>query len=74
MRSYWLTEKFDSFNFSILCSYFFYFLNVKVHMKAEVMKKRRVMWFEKFFWFVSSENYLVIGGRDAQQNELLVKR
>ncbi|VDK77613.1 unnamed protein product [Onchocerca ochengi] len=45
-----------------------------VHTKAEVMKKRRVMWFEKFFWFVSSENYLVIGGRDAQQNELLVKR
>ncbi|KAL3991037.1 Fibronectin-binding protein A N-terminus (FbpA) family protein [Acanthocheilonema viteae] len=45
-----------------------------VHTKTEVMKKRRVMWFEKFFWFVSSENYLVIGGRDAQQNELLVKR
>ncbi|KAK6114481.1 Fibronectin-binding protein A N-terminus (FbpA) family protein [Brugia pahangi] len=45
-----------------------------VHTKAEVMKKRHVMWFEKFFWFVSSENYLVIGGRDAQQNELLVKR
>ncbi|MCP9265072.1 Ribonuclease-like protein [Dirofilaria immitis] len=45
-----------------------------VHTKAEVMKKRRVMWFEKFLWFVSSENYLVIGGRDAQQNELLVKR
>ncbi|VDN18753.1 unnamed protein product [Gongylonema pulchrum] len=33
-----------------------------------------MMWFEKFLWFVSSENYLVIGGRDAQQNELLVKR
>ncbi|CAG9539808.1 unnamed protein product [Cercopithifilaria johnstoni] len=45
-----------------------------VHIKAEVMKRRRVMWFEKFLWFVSSENYLVIGGRDAQQNELLVKR
>ena len=30
--------------------------------------------FEKFLWFISSENYLVIGGRDQQQNELLVKR
>ena len=30
--------------------------------------------FEKFFWFISSENYLVIGGRDQQQNELVVKR
>ncbi len=30
--------------------------------------------FEKFLWFISSENYLVIGGRDQQQNELVVKR
>lgn len=45
-----------------------------VRAKADVVKSRRQMWFEKFFWFVSSENYLVIGGRDAQQNELLVKR
>ncbi|KHN85122.1 Nuclear export mediator factor NEMF -like protein [Toxocara canis] len=45
-----------------------------VRARADVVKSRRQMWFEKFFWFVSSENYLVIGGRDAQQNELLVKR
>ena len=30
--------------------------------------------FEKFMWFISSENYLLIAGRDQQQNELLVKR
>lgn len=30
--------------------------------------------FEKFFWFISSENFLVIGGRDQQQNELVVKK
>jgi predicted ribosome quality control (RQC) complex YloA/Tae2 family protein len=30
--------------------------------------------FEKFLWFITSENYLVIGGRDSQQNELIVKR
>ncbi|KAJ7534886.1 hypothetical protein O6H91_12G008600 [Diphasiastrum complanatum] len=35
---------------------------------------RKVHWFEKFNWFISSENYLVISGRDAQQNEILVKR
>ncbi|KAK0139759.1 Nuclear export mediator factor Nemf [Merluccius polli] len=28
----------------------------------------------KFLWFVSSENYLVIAGRDQQQNEMIVKR
>lgn len=31
-------------------------------------------WFERFHWFITSENYLVISGRDMQQNELLVKR
>merc|ERR1712228_636081 len=41
---------------------------------SSIMKARKVFWFEKFFWFISSENYLVIGGKDAQQNELLVKR
>ncbi|EFJ40301.1 hypothetical protein VOLCADRAFT_69736 [Volvox carteri f. nagariensis] len=35
---------------------------------------RKPMWFERFHWFISSENYLVVSGRDAQQNELLVKR
>jgi len=41
---------------------------------SNIMKARKVYWFEKFFWFISSENFLVIGGRDAQQNELIVKR
>lgn len=35
---------------------------------------RKPYWFERFHWFVSSENLLVLSGRDAQQNELLVKR
>lgn len=39
-----------------------------------INKARKTYWFEKFYWFISSENYLVIGGRDQQQNELIVKR
>ncbi|KIY94935.1 hypothetical protein MNEG_13027 [Monoraphidium neglectum] len=35
---------------------------------------RKAAWYERFHWFVSSENYLVISGRDAQQNEMIVKR
>ena len=35
---------------------------------------RKPHWFEKFCWFVTSENHLVLSGRDSQQNELLVKR
>ena len=34
---------------------------------------RKPYWFEKFDWFISSENYLIISGRTAQQNEELVK-
>ncbi|XP_075104545.1 uncharacterized protein LOC107781168 [Nicotiana tabacum] len=41
---------------------------------AVISHMRKVHWFEKFNWFVSSENYLVISGRDAQQNEMIVKR
>src|SRR3989338_7331248 len=31
-------------------------------------------WYEKFRWFFSSEGYLVIGGRDATTNEILIKK
>lgn len=41
---------------------------------AAISHMRKVHWFEKFNWFISSENYLVISGRDAQQNEMIVKR
>ncbi|XP_066142754.1 ribosome quality control complex subunit NEMF homolog [Euwallacea fornicatus] len=41
---------------------------------TNINKARKVYWFEKFYWFISSENYLVIAGRDQQQNELIVKR
>jgi predicted ribosome quality control (RQC) complex YloA/Tae2 family protein len=41
---------------------------------ATVSKIRKPFWFEKFLWFISTENYLVIAGRDMQQNEILVKR
>ncbi|KAK9797102.1 hypothetical protein WJX73_010610 [Symbiochloris irregularis] len=35
---------------------------------------RKPFWFERFHWFVTSENVLVLSGRDPQQSELLVKR
>ncbi|KAH1014684.1 hypothetical protein HUJ05_012526 [Dendroctonus ponderosae] len=41
---------------------------------TNINKLRKGYWFEKFYWFISSENYLVIAGRDQQQNELIVKR
>lgn len=35
---------------------------------------RKTFWFEKFNWFVSSDGYLVLGGRDDLQNNLLFRR
>uniref|UniRef100_T1HIM3 NFACT RNA-binding domain-containing protein n=1 Tax=Rhodnius prolixus TaxID=13249 RepID=T1HIM3_RHOPR len=45
-----------------------------IETTATITKARKVYWFEKFYWFVSSDNYLVIAGRDQHQNELIVKR
>jgi len=38
------------------------------------VKKRKKAWYEKFRWFRSSEGFLVVGGRDAATNEVLVKK
>lgn len=37
-------------------------------------EKRKKEWFEKYRWFYSSEDYLVLIGRDAQTNDMLVKK
>lgn len=39
-----------------------------------LQKMRKVFWFEKFHWFITSENYIVLSGRNAQENEILVKK
>jgi predicted ribosome quality control (RQC) complex YloA/Tae2 family protein len=36
--------------------------------------KREKAWYEKFRWFQSSDDLLVIGGKDATTNEILIKK
>jgi len=36
--------------------------------------KKDLKWFEKLRWFLSSDGFLVIGGRDANTNEMVVKK
>lgn len=36
--------------------------------------KKNLKWYEKLRWFISSDNHLVIGGRDASSNESVVKK
>jgi predicted ribosome quality control (RQC) complex YloA/Tae2 family protein len=47
---------------------------VKAIEKLEERKVRRREWFEKFRWFESSEGFLVVAGRDAVTNEVLIKK
>lgn len=46
----------------------------KKKQRVQVLPQRKTYWFEKFAWFITSDNYLVVAGKDAQQNEQLVKR
>jgi predicted ribosome quality control (RQC) complex YloA/Tae2 family protein len=42
--------------------------------KKQVKVKKEKKWYEKFHWFYTSEGKLAIGGKDAQQNDLLFAR
>lgn len=42
--------------------------------KKQVKVKREKEWYEKFHHFVSENNRMMIGGRNAQQNDILVSK
>lgn len=42
--------------------------------KKSLVQQRKKEWYEKFRWFLSSDGFLVIGGRDATSNEVVVKK
>lgn len=42
--------------------------------EEQKFKERKKEWYEKFRWFISSEGFLVIGGRDATTNEIIIKK
>jgi predicted ribosome quality control (RQC) complex YloA/Tae2 family protein len=44
---------------------------------VEALSKRKVEskeWYEKFRWFISSDDFLVVAGKDTVSNEVLIKR
>ena len=43
-------------------------------IRVKKIEKRKKKWFEKFRWFISSEGFLVIGGKDATTNEIVVRK
>jgi predicted ribosome quality control (RQC) complex YloA/Tae2 family protein len=42
--------------------------------KKQEKKERKREWYERFHWFVSSEGFLCIGGKDATSNEIVIKK
>jgi len=47
---------------------------IKIPKEVVIVADRKKSWYEKFRWFYSSEGFLVIGGRDATSNEILIKK
>ncbi|MDH3364675.1 MAG: ribosome rescue protein RqcH [Thermoplasmata archaeon] len=41
---------------------------------ASDVKPTKRFWFERYRWFVSSEGAIVLGGKDARTNDMLVKK
>src|SRR5436309_3194238 len=46
---------------------------VKVAKRPRI-KSTKAMWFEAYRWTISSEGFLILGGRDARTNDQLVKK
>ncbi len=42
--------------------------------KPKAIEKKTREWYERFRWFISSEGNLILGGRDASSNEVVVKK
>jgi len=46
---------------------------IKVAKRPRI-KSTKAMWFEAYRWTISSEGFLILGGRDARTNDQLVKK
>lgn len=42
--------------------------------RKEDKKTRKKEWYDKFHWFISSEDFLCFGGKDATTNEIVIKK
>jgi len=49
-------------------------LKARARRIGEAYKKRKRYWFEKFHYTITRNGFLAVGGRDAGQNEALVRR
>ena len=46
----------------------------KEEEEKAIRKARKQHWYEKFRWFITTDGFLVVGGRDATSNEIVIKK
>lgn len=46
----------------------------KKQREQQRKKEHKREWYEKFHWFISSEGFLCVGGKDATSNEVIIKK
>jgi len=51
-------------------------LTMPLRVEEELAKRKigQKRWFEKFKWFITSDGFLVVAGKDAASNEALIKK
>ena len=49
-------------------------LRARARRVLEAARRRRREWYERYHWIITRNGFLAIGGRDASQNESVVKR
>ena len=46
----------------------------KIHEKIQFSNLESKQWYERYRWFVTTDGYLVIGGRDASSNSAVIRK
>ncbi len=49
-------------------------INNKNKREEEKLQIKKRYWFEKYRWFISTEGNIIVAGKDAKSNELVVKK
>ncbi|MCK5139186.1 MAG: DUF814 domain-containing protein [Thermodesulfovibrionia bacterium] len=49
-------------------------VEMSAYVEPEKKKTRKKKWYENFRWFYSSDGFMVVGGKDATTNDILIKK
>ncbi len=47
---------------------------IKIEKRINIKESKDIRWFERYRWFITSDNLLAVGGKDAYSNSTLLNR